>query len=86
MAVSDPRCGEGFRERGLIELWIAPRAWKATDVDQGFDAGPLKALDELFGRTGAVADGKDPHGKQNGRTGKAATPFNGAQRHPLRRL
>ena len=77
MAVSDPRCGEGFRERGLIELRVAPRAGKAADVDQGFDAGPLEALDELFGRTGAVADGKDPHAKQNGRTGEAATPSNG---------
>jgi hypothetical protein len=37
VAVGDSRVAQGLRERGLSELGVASRAWKAAHVDEGLD-------------------------------------------------
>src|SRR5215208_1100503 len=61
VAVADGGGAQRLAEPLAVELRVAPGAGEAAHVDERFGAGLSQAVDELRGRTGAVADREDRH-------------------------
>jgi hypothetical protein len=61
MPVGNPALLEHRSERGLVELGIVTRSWKAANIDERANADLPDDRHELTGRSRPVADRPDDH-------------------------